>query len=72
MKANRFNNLRIIKQTTDALRTEYVVSSNTDVWSVTQRDSRWNVKHHARHHRAVTSIPQGQTILAFVKNEVKA
>ena len=72
MKADRFTNLRIVNQTTDALRTEYVVSSNTDVWSVTQRDSRWNVKHHARHHRAVTSTPQGQTILAFVKQEVSA
>lgn len=72
MKANRFNNLRIVEQTTNTLRTEYIVSSNTDVWSVTQRDSRWFVTHHARHYRAVTNTPQGQTILTFVKQEVSA
>jgi hypothetical protein len=72
MKADRFTNLRIIEQTTDALRTEYVVSSNTDIWSVTQRDSSWFVTHQGRHYRAVTDTPQGQTILTFVKEQVYA
>jgi len=72
MKASRFINLRIVEQTADTLRTEYIVSSNTDVWSVTQRNSSWFVTHHARHYRAVTNTPQGQTILTFVKEQVSA
>jgi len=67
MKANRFTNLHILEQTTNALRTEYVVASDTDIWSVTHRDNQWGVTHRGRTYRPVTSTPQGQTILQFVQ-----
>ena len=67
MKANRFTNLRIVEQTTNALYTEYVVASDTDTWSVTQRDNQWRVTHRGRTYRPVSLTPQGQTILQFVQ-----
>jgi len=67
MKANRFNNLRIVEQETNALRTEYVVASDTDTWSVTKTDNEWGVTHRGRAYRPVTDTPQGNTVLNFVK-----
>ena len=67
MKADRFINLHIVEQTINALRTEYVVASDTDTWSVTQRNNQWGVTHRGRTYRPVTSTPQGQVILQFVQ-----
>jgi hypothetical protein len=67
MKADRFNNLRIVEQTTNTLRTEYVVASDTDTWSVTKTDNTWGVTHRGRAYRPVTDTPQGDTVLNFVK-----
>jgi hypothetical protein len=72
MKADRFTNLRIVEQEANALRTEYRVASDTDRWSVTLIDNKWGVTHQGRTYRPVTSTPQGQTILAFVQQEVQA
>jgi|APGre2960657423_1045063.scaffolds.fasta_scaffold04411_6 hypothetical protein len=71
MKADRFINLRIVEQTTNALYTEYVVESNTDEWSVIQRDNQFGVTHRGRTYRPVTSTPQGQTILQFVQKQLE-
>ena len=67
MKANRFINLHIVRQTTNPLYTEYVVASNTDTWGVYQRDDQLSVTHWGRTFRPVTSTPQGQIILQFVQ-----
>lgn len=67
MKKDRFNNLRIVEQTTNTLRTEYVVASDTDTWSVTLTDNQWGVTHQGRAYRPVTDTPQGDTVLNFVK-----
>ena len=67
MKADRFNNLRIVEQTTNSLRTEYVVASDTDTWSVTKTGNEWGVTHRGRAYRPVTDTPQGDTVLNFVK-----
>jgi hypothetical protein len=67
MKADRFNNLRIVEQETNALRTEYVVASDTDTWSVTLTGNEWGVTHRGRAYRPVTDTPQGNTVLNFVK-----
>ena len=67
MKADRFNNLRIVEQETNVLRTEYVVASDTDTWSVTLTDNQWGVTHRGRAYRPVTDTPQGDTVLNFVK-----
>lgn len=73
MKADRFNNLRIVEQETNALRTEYVVASDTDTWSVTLTNNQWGVTHRGRAYRPVTDTPQGDTVLNFVKlNLMKA
>ena len=70
MKADRFNNLHIAKQSNNVLRTEYVVSSDTDTWSVTERNNEWLVVHRGRTFRPVTSTPQGKTILQFVQDQL--
>jgi hemin uptake protein HemP len=67
MKAVRFNNLRIVEQSFDALRTEYIVASDTDRWSVTLIDNKWGVTHQGRAYRPVTLTPQGKIILTFVQ-----
>ena len=72
MKAIRFNNLRIVEQTFDALRTEYVVASDTDTWSVTLTDNKWGVTHKGRSYRPVTLTPQGKIILNFVQKGLLA
>jgi hypothetical protein len=71
MKADRFTNLRIVEQTTNALYTEYVVASNTDKWSVIQRDNQLGVTHRGRTYRPVTSTTQGQTIVQFVQKQLE-
>jgi len=71
MKANRFINLHIAKQLTNPLFTEYVVSSDTDTWSVRERNNEWGVVHQGRTYRPVTSTPQGQTILQFVQKQLE-
>ena len=70
MKADRFNSLHIAKQSNNVLRTEYVVSSDTDTWSVTERNNEWGVVHRGRTYRTVTSTPQGKTILQFVQDQL--
>ena len=72
MKADRFTNLHIVKQSNNVLRTEYVVSSDTDTWSVTERNNEWGVVHQGRTYRPVTSTPQGKTILQFVQDQLVA
>jgi hemin uptake protein HemP len=72
MKAIRFNNLRIVEQSFDALRTEYIVASDTDTWSVTLTDNKWGVTHKGRSYRPVTLTPQGKIILNFVQKGLLA
>jgi len=72
MKADRFTNLHIAKHSNNVLRTEYVVSSDTDTWSVTERNKEWCVVHQGRTYRPVTSTSQGQTILQFVQDQLAA
>jgi len=66
MKADRFTNLHIAKHSNNVLRTEYVVSSDTE------RNNEWCVVHQGRTYRPVTSTPQGQTILQFVQDQLAA
>ena len=72
MKAIRFNNLRIVEQSFDALRTEYIVASDSDRWSVTLIDNKWGVTHQGRSYRPVTLTPQGKIILNYVQKGLLA
>ena len=78
MKADRLNNLRIVEKKSFSSHDYWLVASDTDTWAVADHGYYQSVclttprSNGGSQSRSVTSNPQGQTILAFVNQEVAA
>ena len=78
MKADRFTNLRIVEKISFKSHNYWLVASDTDTWEVSDHGYYQSVRfttprsNGGSHNRSVTLTPQGQTILAFVQQEVTA